>query len=165
MAHRAATGQSPPPAGSALALLGFLAVVVLAAVIAGMGSAGAGEQYAALERPDWAPPAWLFTPVWGGLYVLIAFAGWLSWRAEGFDLAMVPYFLQLLLNAAWPLLFFAAEDYLAALVEIGVLWLMIAATVLAFWQRSIPAAVLLVPYWLWVTYAALLNLSIWWLNR
>ncbi|QSB12744.1 tryptophan-rich sensory protein [Natronosporangium hydrolyticum] len=149
---------------SLLGLLGFVAVVALVATIGGLGSADAGEEYAALELPAWAPPNWLFSPVWAVLYVTIAIAGWLVWRTVGLTLALVPYAVQLGLNALWPALFFGASAYGLASVEIALLWLAIGATVAAFWRAHQVAALLLLPYWAWTTYAGALTIAVWTLN-
>lgn len=146
-------------------LLGFGAAVAVVAVVGALGSAGAGEEYAALEQPGWAPPSWLFSPVWTVLYVTIALAGWLVWRVAGFGPVLLPYAMQLVLNAVWPALFFGASAYGLAAIEVVLLWLAIAGTVAAFWRTHRVAALLFVPYWAWTTYAAALTIAVWWLNR
>jgi benzodiazapine receptor len=146
----------------ALALFGLASFG--AAAIGGLSVAGAREQYQQLERPVWAPPSWLFGPVWTVLYIAIAVAGWLVWRRVGWGPALAVYAVQLALNAAWTPLFFGAGAYGLALVEILVMWLAIGATVVLFWRVSRPAALLLVPYWAWVTFATALNFAIWRLN-
>ena len=106
----------------------------------------------------------MFGPVWTVLYIAIAVAGWLVWRRVGWGPALAVYAVQLALNAAWTPLFFGAGAYGLALVEILVMWLAIGATVVLFWRVSRPAALLLVPYWAWVTFATALNFAIWRLN-
>jgi tryptophan-rich sensory protein len=106
----------------------------------------------------------LFGPVWTVLYIAIAVAGWLVWRRVGWGPALGAYAVQLALNAAWTPLFFGAGAYGLALAEILVMWLAIGVTVVLFWRVSRPAAVMLVPYWAWVTYATALNFAIWRLN-
>jgi tryptophan-rich sensory protein len=135
-----------------------------AAAIGGLGVAGTQEEYRQLEQPAWAPPSWLFGPVWTVLYIAIAVAGWLVWRRVGWGPALGAYAVQLALNAAWTPLFFGAGAYGLALAEILVMWLAIGVTVVLFWRVSRPAAVMLVPYWAWVTYATALNFAIWRLN-
>jgi translocator protein len=123
--------------------------------------------YQALERPGWAPPSWLFGPVWTVLYLLMGIAAWLVWVRGGFAgarLALGLFLAQLVLNAAWSWLFFGLRRPDLALAEIVLLWLLILATMLAFGRQRRPAAWLLVPYLLWVTFAAALNLSVWRLN-
>ncbi|GAA4690416.1 tryptophan-rich sensory protein [Pseudonocardia yuanmonensis] len=148
-----------------LALLGFVAAVVVVAVVGGLASAPASEQYAGFVRPSWAPPSWLFGPVWTVLYATIAVSGWLVWRRSGLTApAHVVYALQLLLNMAWTPLFFAAGLQGVAFAEIVLLWLSIVATIALFARHSRAAAWLLVPYLGWVTFAAALNYAIWTLS-
>ncbi|MFI6481189.1 TspO/MBR family protein [Nonomuraea sp. NPDC050663] len=142
----------------------FVVAVALVAVVGSLASINAGQEYLALERPAWAPPQWLFGPAWTVLYVLIAIAGWLAWSARGWTPAMTVYAVQLVLNAAWTPLFFAAGQYGLAFAEIVLLWITIAVNLALFWRIRRSAALLLVPYLLWVTYAGALNLAIWQLN-
>ncbi|MEU5548949.1 MULTISPECIES: TspO/MBR family protein [unclassified Micromonospora] len=146
------------------ALAGFAAAVIAAAVIGNLAAVGAADEYRSVEQPSWAPPSWLFGPVWTLLYVTIALAGWLVWRRVGFGPAVLAWVVQLALNAAWTPLFFGAGRYGLAFAEIVLLWLAIGVTVLLFRRVSTAAAVLLLPYWAWVTFAAALNYSIWQLN-
>lgn len=147
-----------------LALLGFGLAVFVAAAIGGLGVAGTSAEYQNLEQPSWAPPSWLFGPVWTVLYVMIALAGWLAWRRAGFTLPLWLWSAQLLLNAIWTPLFFGAGQYGLAFADIAVLWLLIGATVLVFWRVRRSAALLMLPYWAWVSFASALNLAIWQLN-
>jgi benzodiazapine receptor len=147
------------------ALAGFVAAAFVAAAIGGLGVAGTGAEYRSLRQPVWAPPSWLFGPVWTVLYAMIAVAGWLAWRRAGFTKPLWLYAAQLVLNAIWTPLFFGAGQYGLAFADIAVLWLLIGATVAAFWRVHRSAALLLIPYWLWVSYASALNLAIWQLNR
>ncbi|MBB2910106.1 tryptophan-rich sensory protein [Streptosporangium becharense] len=142
----------------------FAAALVVVAVVGSLSALDAGGEYLSLERPSWAPPQWLFGPAWTVLYVMIALSGWLAWSARGWTPGMGVYALQLVLNAAWTPLFFGAGQYGLAFAEIIVLWLSIVATIVMFRRISRPAAWLLVPYLLWVTYAASLNFAIWQLN-
>jgi tryptophan-rich sensory protein len=101
------------------------------------------------------------------LYLLMAISAWLVWRQHGVDRgrnALTLFILQLVANALWTWLFFAWRQGALALVELIVLWLLIAATIAAFWRLHRVAAVLLVPYLAWVTFAGALNLSLWQLN-
>ncbi|WP_300010293.1 TspO/MBR family protein [Pseudonocardia sp.] len=148
-------------------LVAFGAAAAAAAVTGGLAAASAAEQYAALQQPTWAPPAWLFGPVWTVLYLAIAVSGWLVWRRAGWSGATVALSLfaaQLVLNALWTPLFFGAGLFGLAFAEIVVLWLAIVATIVAFARHSRPAAALLLPYLAWVTFASALNLAIWLLN-
>jgi len=152
-------------------LLGFLVwlfVTALAAALGSIASLEAADFYGQLMRPDWAPRAGLFGPVWTALYVLMAIAAWLVWREHGARNvvpALTLYVLQLAANALWSWLFFAWHRGLLAFADIVLLWLLIVATLVAFWRIRRLAGVLLLPYLLWVTFAALLNLRIWQLNR
>jgi len=123
--------------------------------------------YATLQRPAFAPPNWVFGPVWTTLYAMMAIAAWLVWKQGGLRQAALPLGLfatQLLLNVLWSLLFFGMENPLAALIEIGLLWLFILATTVAFFRRSNGAGGLMVPYLGWVSFAAVLNYGFWRLN-
>ncbi|WP_031158762.1 TspO/MBR family protein [Streptosporangium roseum] len=142
----------------------FAVALVLVAVVGSLSAVNAGGEYLALERPPWAPPQWLFGPAWTVLYIMIAVSGWLAWSARGWTPALGVYAAQLVLNAAWTPLFFGAGRYGLAFAEIVVLWAAIAATIVLFRRISRVAAWLLVPYLLWVTYAASLNFAIWRLN-
>jgi|GEM_PF-228620 tryptophan-rich sensory protein len=125
------------------------------------------DWYPTLTKPAWTPPDWVFGPVWTLLYILMAVAAWLVWRKAGFAgarLALVLYFVQLALNAAWSGLFFGLRSPAAGLVDILLLWMVIAATLVAFARHSAVAAGLLVPYFVWVSYAAALNFAIWRMN-
>lgn len=143
------------------ALAGFAVAVFVVAALGSLTVSGSSAEYASLDRPGWAPPSWLFGPVWTVLYAMIAVAGWLAWRRAGFGPAVLAWVVQLALNAAWTPLFFGAGRYGLAFVEIVVLWLAIGVTVLLFQRVSTLAAALLLPYWAWVTFAAALNYSIW----
>jgi benzodiazapine receptor len=125
------------------------------------------DWYPTLAKPSWTPPAWLFGPVWTVLYVMMAVAGWLVWKRYGLTgarEALLLFFVQLALNAAWSWLFFGFRMPGVAFAEIVMLWGAIVATTLLFWKACAPAAVLFLPYLLWVTFAAVLNYSIWRLN-
>jgi translocator protein len=127
-----------------------------------------GEWYKQLDKPRWRPPDWLFAPVWALLYLLIAASGWLVWREAGFSGAALPlsvYALQLLLNAAWTPIFFGLHRPGLALMETSILWGSIVATIVMFRPVSAAAALLLVPYLAWVSFASALNFAIWRRNR
>lgn len=126
-----------------------------------------GEWYSALRKPPFNPPGWIFGPVWTVLYVMMGIAAWRVWVPRGFrgaEGAMTLFFVQLALNAAWSWLFFGVQQPGWAYVEILVLWIVIVMTTVAFWQHSALAGWLFVPYLLWVSFASLLNGSLWWLN-
>lgn len=151
----------------ALGLLGWLLVSFTAAAIGAIGSANAGDFYAQLARPDWAPPGWLFAPVWTVLYLLLGVAAWLVWRARGFAgarSALTLFVVQLAANALWTWLFFVWRLGGLALAEIVVLWFLILATLIAFARVRTWAGLLLVPYLIWVSYAAALTAAVWRMN-
>lgn len=126
-----------------------------------------GDWYASLNKPAWNPPNWVFGPVWTLLYGMMAVAAWLVWQQGGFALQRRPlrlFLIQLGLNALWTPLFFGLRSPGLAFVDIILLWLAIVATLISFWRVSRPATWLLVPYLAWVSFAAVLNGTIWWLN-
>lgn len=143
-----------------LTLLPFLAAVAVVAVIGGLAASSSSATYRALELPPFAPPSWLFGPVWTVLYVMIAIAGWLLWRAGAGPVALGLWVAQLLLNMAWTPLFFAADRYGWALVDIVALLVAVVATIAAGRRASPAAAWLLVPYAAWVGFATALNAAI-----
>ncbi|MEO7152084.1 MAG: TspO/MBR family protein [Burkholderiaceae bacterium] len=151
----------------ALGLLGWLAVVFAAGALGAVASVRAASFYAFLSQPSWAPPAWLFGPVWTVLYGLMAIAAWLVWRERGFrgaSGALTLFIAQLALNALWTWIFFAWHRGALALLEIVVLWLLVAATMVAFWRWHRLAAALLLPYLAWVGFATALTYSLWRMN-
>jgi len=126
---------------------------------------GPGEWYDSLNRPSFAPPDWLFGPVWTLLYIMIALSGWLVWRRVGWGSSLIKLWLiQLALNALWPPLFFGLQMPGVALAEMGLFWIAIAACIMHFRPVSNVAAWLLLPYLAWVTFAFVLNMGFWWLN-
>ncbi|TDU83363.1 TspO/MBR related protein [Kribbella voronezhensis] len=153
------------PARRYAVLAGFLAIVAVAALLGAVGVQGTSDTYRQLEQPGWAPPSWLFGPVWTVLYVAIAVSGWLVWRKVGWSRELVPYWIQLILNAIWTPLFFGSGLRGPALIEIVLLWFSIAWTVQVFRRIRPIAAGLLLPYWAWTTFATALNAAIWYLNR
>jgi benzodiazapine receptor len=154
-----------PTSRSLLALAGWVLLCFGAAAFGGMFMPG--EWYAALRKPSWNPPGWVFGPVWTALYTMMAVAAWLVWRQGGWARQRKPLLLflaQLALNAAWTPLFFGLKHPGLALAEILLLWLAIAATLASFRPVSRPAARLLAPYLAWVSFAAVLNFTLWKLN-
>ena len=148
----------------ALGLVAWLLISFAAAGIGGLASARAGDFYATLSRPSWAPPSSVFGPVWTVLYILIGVAAWLVWKKGGFAAArgaLSLFVAQLLANALWTWIFFAWREGALAFVEILILWVMIAGTVLLFWRVSRLGAALLLPYLAWVSFATALTFSIW----
>jgi len=123
--------------------------------------------YASLAKPSWTPPDWVFGPVWSALYLMMALAAWLVWRRDGLATAAMPitlFMVQLALNATWSIVFFGLHMPGLAFAEIVILWFAILATAIAFWRSTPPAGYLLVPYLIWVTFAAGLNWALWRMN-
>jgi translocator protein len=148
-----------------LVLAGFIALCLL---VGGGGSyatmQSVAEWYPTLVKPSWTPPAWLFGPVWTTLFVMMAIAAWLVWKAGNSKGALILFGAQLALNMAWSFLFFGARSPGLGLIDIVLLWLAIAATIFAFAMRSRVAAFLMVPYLMWVSFATALNAAIFMLN-
>lgn len=127
--------------------------------------------YPTIQKPSFNPPNWLFAPVWTILYIMMAVAGGLVWheinspRKEEVKKSMLFFAIQLGLNALWSYLFFGLKNPLLALIEIVLLWLMIYETYIKFVKINKFSGYLFVPYLLWVSFAMVLNASIWWLNQ
>ncbi len=148
-----------------LVLLGFVALCLALGVLGAEVTAPAiPSWYAGLAKPSFNPPNWIFAPVWTALYVLMAIAAWLVWRRGNARVPLTLFALQLVLNSAWSLLFFGLHRVDLALIDIVLLAAAIVATALAFRRRSAIAALLLVPYLAWVSFATVLNFAIWRLN-
>jgi translocator protein len=150
--------------GLIVAVLGTEAIGALSGLVAGGDFV---TFYDALRKPPGTPPPAVFGPAWTVLYLLMAIAAWLVWR-EGLTrqtaVALGLFAAQLALNFAWSLIFFGQHRIGVALLEIAVLWLVILATILAFWTVRPAAGALLLPYLGWVSFAAYLNAGIWRLN-
>jgi benzodiazapine receptor len=124
--------------------------------------------YAALKKPVFTPPNWVFSPAWITLFVLMGISAFLVWNKGLSDqrvkIALSIFVAQLILNALWSAMFFGLRSPLAGLIEIAVLWIAILLSILYFFKVSEIAGILLLPYILWVSFAAILNFSIWRLN-
>lgn len=126
------------------------------------------EWYPHIQKPSWTPPSAAFGPVWTALYLLMGVSAWLIWRdsvGSARRAALLVFVTQLVLNGTWSFLFFGLRSPGWAALEIVLLWSSIAATMLAFARIRRLAAVLLLPYLVWVSYAMALNVAIWNLNR
>jgi benzodiazapine receptor len=146
-----------------LGLIGWMVLVFVAAAIGALATRDAREFYAGLVKPSWAPPGWLFGPVWTLLYVLMGFAAWLVWRTAGWGggaAALSLFVAQLACNALWSWFFFAWRRGALALADIVLLLALIVATMVAFAHVHPLAAILLVPYLAWVTFATALTRAI-----
>ena len=151
----------------ASALVSWLAICFLVAAIGALASLQAGAFYAELVRPDWAPPAAIFGPVWTVLYAMMAVAAWLVWRRREIRLARIAlalFLLQLVPNALWSWLFFGWNKGALSFFDIVLLWALSVTTLVLFWRIRTLAGLLLVPYVAWVTFASVLNYEIWRLN-
>ena len=155
-----------------LDLLKLIAAIVLCQLAGGIGAFATAPAistwYQALQKPSFSPPHWIFAPVWLVLYTLMGISLFLVWRG-GLRIpevrrALVWFFIQLTLNALWSWAFFGLRSPLWGLIDISLLWIAIGLTLLHFWKISRMAGLLLVPYILWVSFAALLNFSIYRLN-
>lgn len=144
------------------ALLGWIVLTFLAPVAGAFTPPGAW--YQTLNKPSWNPPPWIFGPAWTLLYLGMAVAAWLVWRRGGHGHALRLYLVQLALNAAWTPVFFGAHQLGAAFIVIVCLWVAILLTLRAFWTASRPAGLLFVPYLAWVSFASVLNFTLWKLN-
>jgi tryptophan-rich sensory protein len=145
----------------------WLALVVIlflcfgtAAAGAAFTSAGLESWYGTLKKPSWSPPNSVFGPVWTVLYAMMAVAAWLVWKCRNRPQAwqgLRLFAVQLVLNLGWSIVFFTLRSPGLAFFEILVLWTAIVATTVLFWRTRPSAAVLMIPYLLWVTFAAALN--------
>lgn len=155
-----------------LSLPRLLRSLLLPAIAATVGGAATGSSvddwYRTLRKPSFNPPGSVFGPVWTVLYVMMGIADYLvetDGTGKRRDRARSIYRIQLGLNSLWSVLFFGLRAPGFALVEIVALWTAIAMTIRAFWTISRVAALLLMPYLLWTTFATVLNAAIWWKNR
>ncbi|RVT79545.1 tryptophan-rich sensory protein [Flavobacterium sufflavum] len=128
------------------------------------------DWYPTLEKPSFNPPNWIFAPVWSVLYIMMGVAAGLVWdriayESEIIQKALLFFIIQLGLNALWSYIFFGLHNPMLAGLEIILLWLLIYETYIQFAKINKVAAYLLIPYLAWVSFAAVLNASIWWLNR
>jgi translocator protein len=149
-----------------VSLIGWIGLCFLTAWI---GSRFApGEWYVQLQKPSWTPPGYLFGPVWSLLFLSMGIAAWLVWKRAGVlgaRLALSLFLVQLVLNGMWSWIFFGMREPGLAFAEILILWGAILVTLIAFWQKSAPAGILLIPYLAWVSFASILNFSIWQMNK
>jgi tryptophan-rich sensory protein len=151
-----------------LALAGFLVLTFAVAAVGGAVTASSVQTwYPTLNKPAFNPPDWIFGPVWTALYGMMAVSAALVWsgaRPPARRTAITWFLIQLSLNLGWSLLFFGLQQVAFAFGWLILLWLAIAMTIRCFWRISSPAALLLLPYLAWVSFAGLLNFLIWRLN-
>ena len=154
-------------------ILKFIIAVAVPLAVGGLSglatASGVATWYPTLTKPSFNPPAWVFGPTWTVLYVMMGVAAFLVWRegfgTEGVKVALTVFAVQLALNGLWSILFFGLQAPGWALVEIIALWFAITATAVLFWRVAPSAGMLLLPYLAWVSFATVLNASLWWLNR
>ncbi|NBN63100.1 TspO/MBR family protein [Pannonibacter tanglangensis] len=146
-----------------------MAAAIFACLVLFAAASGAvfkpGTWYASLRKPGWTPPDWAFPVVWSVLYVLIGYAGWRLWTGTGWSLALFFWGLQLAANALWSWLFFGLRRMDLALADLVLLWLAIVGFIVTALPLDPVAALLFLPYLLWVSVAGLLNVSVLRLNR
>jgi tryptophan-rich sensory protein len=146
-----------------ISLVVFLVIVFIAA---GSGAVfSPGPWYRSLNRPSWTPPDWAFPVVWTILYIMIAIAGWLVWKAQGPGPALAVWGLNLVVNAAWSWIMFGLKQIALALADVTLLWLLTVAFIFVAAPVDVIASWLFVPYLVWVTIASALNFEVWRLNR
>ena len=164
--YKARTGKLLPKNSFIL-----LASIVIAQAAGSIGAiftvSNMGSWYSTLAKPEWNPPSWVFGPVWTSLYIMMGIAAFLIWKKReliGARIALRFYLVQLALNTLWSVLFFGVQNPGLAFAEIIVLLLMIIYTSYLFWKVNKSAALLMIPYILWVSFAGILNYTIWQLN-
>lgn len=152
-------------------ILIWVATCMAVGYISGMATqSGVKTWFPTLIKPSFNPPGWLFAPVWSMLYIMMGIAAGLVWdridfKKEEVRKALLFFVIQLALNALWSFLFFGLRNPMLALIEIVILWLMIYETYIKFGKINKFAGYLFIPYLLWVSFAMVLNASIWWLNK
>ncbi|ARS54146.1 TspO/MBR family protein [Kushneria konosiri] len=150
-----------------MGLAGWLLLAFIAAAIGAVASVDAASFYQQLQQPSWAPPAGAFGPVWTTLYALMGISAWCVWReklVQNVRPALTLFVVQLALNALWSWIYFVWHLGAVAFAGTVALWLLILATLIAFWRVKPLAGALLVPYLAWVTLATALTWSTWHLN-
>jgi len=158
--------------GKSSSIVRLIAAALLCLIVGSVGSlvttTGSGSWYESLVKPGFTPPNWVFAPVWTTLFILMGIALYLVWESgierREVQIALVVFGVQFALNVLWSFLFFGLESPLLGLVEIVLLWIMIAVTIVLFYQIRKSAAYLLIPYIVWVSIATALNYSIYILN-
>ena len=137
----------------------------LASAIGGLFTASSvSTWYVELTKPSFNPPSWIFGPVWTILYLLMGISLYLVWTKKYNQKAFTLFGVQLFLNALWTILFFGLKVPLYALIEIVFLWAAILMTIVYFYRINRTSAYLLMPYIIWVSFAAILNFAIFLLN-
>ena len=163
--------MEPKPLSPGIRWSGLVVFIFVCLGAGGLGAMATTPEiagwYKTLAKPTWNPPDSVFGPVWTTLFILMGIAAWLVWQREGFKAAGKPlslFAVQLVLNIGWSWIFFGLHQPGWAFVEIVILWLAILATTVAFFRRSKAAGYLLVPYLAWVSFASILNFTIFRMN-
>jgi len=149
-------------------LIAMLAPQLVSLIGAAISISSVGSWYDTLEKPFFNPPSWIFGPVWTVLYVFMGVASYIVWgktTSPWYSRTMYWYWMQLCLNALWSPAFFGLHSPLLGLIVIVPLTALVGICVYAFWLRSRIASLLMLPYFIWVSFATVLNASIFWLNR
>jgi translocator protein len=154
---------------SLAALAGWLSLSIIVGALGGLATASSvSTWYPTLAKPSFNPPNAVFGPVWTSLYLLMALAAWRVWRKVGFGpqgrTALALYLVQMILNLAWSIIFFGLRAPGVALIEVALLFALVAGTAALFWRVDRAAGLMIVPYVAWVGFASLLNFQIWRLN-
>ena len=158
------------PASNIISLLIAMVIPLAIGALGGLAtSVGVETWYPTLQKPGWNPPAWIFTPVWITLFLLMGFASWriwlLGWDQPAVRSALFFFGLQLIFNLGWSVFFFSFQRLDLALLEILVLLALIFVTMMRFFNLDQLAGWLMAPYFLWTSFATILNGTLWWLNR
>lgn len=146
-----------------MSLVVFLVLVTGAALLGGLSAPDAW--FSALQKPAFNPPGWVFGPAWTTLYLLMAVAAWRVYRVAGLGLAIGLWGVQLVVNATWSPLFFGLHRIDLALIDIIILDILVLATIVRFFRHDTWAGWLMLPYLAWISFATVLNATIWQLNR
>jgi benzodiazapine receptor len=151
-------------------ILVMVATCLAVGYLSSFATSSGDDWFATIKTPSFYPGSSVFAPVWTVLYIMMGIAAGLVWarkdaQPDEVKTALTYFWIQLALNALWSVLFFAFHNPFLALIEIVVLWLMIYETLVKFRRIYPVAGYLLIPYLLWVTFATILNGSIWWINR
>jgi Tryptophan-rich sensory protein (mitochondrial benzodiazepine receptor homolog) len=142
-----------------------IAIALITGIVSASLTQNSMESFASLNKPNLAPPGWLFPIVWNILYILMGIASYLVLISKKSNHnALIVYITQLIFNFFWSIIFFNFKQYLFAFIWLILLWLLILKTIMLFFQISKPASYLMYPYLLWITFAGYLNLSIYLLN-
>ncbi|HEX5655367.1 MAG TPA: TspO/MBR family protein [Chitinophagaceae bacterium] len=149
-------------------IISILLTVGIGATAGLFTASGVDSWYTTIQKPSWNPPNWIFGPVWTTLYIMMGIALYLVWKSGSDErvkkIALILFAFQLILNFLWSFIFFDQQQPGWAFLEILILWVFILLTIFAFARVNKAAAWLLVPYISWVSFAAILNYTIWQLN-